>query len=68
MSENVTAPTLDTLIERLNQMEEHMSTRLDRIESEVKLSHKLSHSQIYALRADFQQLRSVLKEHIPGIR
>lgn len=68
MNENITALTLDTLIERINQMEEHMSIRLDRIESEVKLSHKLAHSQIYALRADFQQLHSVLKEHIPAIR
>jgi hypothetical protein len=56
-----TKPTIETVLERINdlavairRMEERIGIRLDRIESEVKLTH----SELYALRADFTELRS----------
>jgi hypothetical protein len=73
--EYTTKPTLETLMERMNgleerlfarldHVEERLFVRLDRIESEVKLTH----SELYALRADFTELRSALKEHLPALK
>jgi predicted nuclease with TOPRIM domain len=70
-----TAPTIETILERLDsfrveinkrfdQMESRFEIRLDRIESEVKKTH----SEFYDLRADFREMRDVLKETIPAIR
>lgn len=54
---------VDSLEEKLNarvdRLEEQLDIRLDRIESEVKLTH----SEVYALRADFKELKSDLKVH-----
>lgn len=49
---------------RMDSLEERLFVRLDRIESEVKLTH----SELYALRADFTELRGALKEHIPALK
>ena len=60
-----TRPTLETLLEEVragfkavdkhfHELESRLSVRLDRIESEVKQTH----SELYALRADFTELRS----------
>jgi hypothetical protein len=80
--EYATKPTLETLLERMNGLEERLFARLDhveerllgveerlfirldRIESEVKQSH----SELYALRADFTELRAALKEHLPALK
>jgi hypothetical protein len=73
--EYITKPTLETLLERMNSLEERLFARLDhveerlfvrldRIESEVKLTH----SELYALRADFTELRVALKEHLPALK
>ncbi|HLL77195.1 MAG TPA: hypothetical protein VK421_18220 [Pyrinomonadaceae bacterium] len=48
--------------ERIAQTEARLQVRFDRIESEVKLTH----SELYALRADFIELRAQLKEHLPA--
>ncbi|MGI8655567.1 MAG: hypothetical protein ACR2LC_10135 [Pyrinomonadaceae bacterium] len=65
-----TAPTLETILERLESfrveinkrfdtLESRFEIRLDRIEAEVKQTH----SEFYELRADFRELRDGLKEH-----
>ncbi len=41
-----------------------VTVRLDRIESEVKLTH----SEFYELRADFRELHDALKAHFPAIK
>ncbi len=55
-------PTLETILGRINVLDERLGVRLDRIESEVKQTH----SELYSLRADFTELRSALKEHLPA--
>jgi hypothetical protein len=50
--------------ERLTKIEVRLEVRLDRIESEVKLTH----SELYALRADFVELREQLREHLPALK
>lgn len=51
-----------TLDERLTKFEERLNVRLDRIEAEVKITH----SELYTLRADFTELRAQLREHLPA--
>lgn len=95
-NEYVTKPTLETLLEKMNDLgerfggiedrmsgleermnafeervekrldsfEERVFTRLDRIESEVKITH----SELFTLRADFRELRGALKEQIPALK
>lgn len=46
---------------RVDRLEQQLDIRLDRIESEVKLTH----SEVYALRADFKELKNDLKVHEP---
>ena len=64
-----TKPTIETVLERIvaleqginariDKMEERLGVRLDRIESEVKLTH----SELYSMRADFTELRSGFNE------
>ena len=80
--ELTTQPTLQTLSEmmremrdgatkmeerlnlRLDRIEEKLNLRLDRIEAEVKQTH----SEMYTLRADFTELRSALREHLPTLK
>ncbi len=52
------------LDERLAETEARLQVRFDRIESEVKMTH----SELYALRADFVELRAQLKEHPPALK
>jgi predicted nuclease with TOPRIM domain len=67
-----TKPTIETVLERINELgaqlnarvdslEERISIWFDRVESEVKLTH----SEVYALRADFKELKNSLKVHEP---
>ncbi len=63
--ENVTKPTIETILERIALMEarltdrlERMDVRLDRIESEVKQTH----SELFTLRADFKEFSRSHKE------
>lgn len=74
--EAITKPTIETLLEhvnlalaetrafreaveiRLDRIENAMEIRLDRIESEVKQTH----SELYALRADFKELKLEFNE------
>lgn len=48
-------------IDRIEERLDRFDVRLDRIESEVKLTH----SEVYALRADFRELKNSLKVHEP---
>ena len=50
--------------ERLARTEARLQVRFDRMESEVKLTH----SELYALRADFAELKAQLKEHLPALK
>jgi predicted metal-dependent hydrolase len=50
--------------ERLAKFEERLNVRLDRIEAEVKQTH----SELFTLRADFTELRSQLREHLPALK
>ena len=73
-----TKPTIETVLERIDAQSKEMrrgfesieklfnkvAVRLDRIESEVKLTH----SEFYELRADFRELHDALKEHFPAIK
>ena len=70
-----TKPTIETVLEMLAAFGDEMrdgftrierrldvlDIRLDRIESEVKLTH----SELYDLRADFKELKNSLKVHEP---
>ena len=53
-----------TLDERLAKFEERLNVRLDRIEAEVKITH----SELYTLRADFTELRAQLRAHLPALK
>jgi len=59
-----TKPTIETILERINALDERLGVRLDRIESEVKLTH----SELYALRADFTELKGAIKEHFALVK
>lgn len=73
MSEDITKPTLDTLLERINDIGDRMdkgfaaidksfasiNVRLDRIES---FAHT-TRAEMLSMRADFTELRDSLKEH-----
>lgn len=63
--------TIDTLMDMMRELrdavaklEVRLDARLDRIESEVKITH----SEFYALRADFIELRAQLKGHLPALK
>jgi hypothetical protein len=49
---------------RMDDLERRLFVRLDRIESEVKLTH----FEFYDLRADFRELRGALKDQIPALK
>jgi archaellum component FlaC len=64
-----TAPTIETVLERIDalsqnlnaridKLEEQVGIRLDRIESEVKATH----SEMFTLRADFKEFKIQFKE------
>lgn len=73
-----TTPTLEGIVARIDRLGalvlqrfddidkqlDKMGVRLDRMESEIKQTH----SELYALRADFVELRNVLKEQMPQLR
>jgi hypothetical protein len=72
-----TKPTLDTLLEMLRGMRDEMragfssvnkrlddlDVRVDRVESVVNATR----SEMLTLRADFKELRSTLREHLPAV-
>ena len=75
MDEKVTKPTIETVLERMGEMEERtnqrmeglelrLDSRLDRIESVVNITR----GEMLDLRADFRDLRVQLKEHFPALR
>ncbi len=79
MSNNAdTKPTLETILQRIDALRENMGafkaevnerfdaidTRFDRVES---LAH-LARSEMLDMRADFRDLRSALREHLPAPR
>lgn len=47
--------------DRLHKFEARVEVRFDRIESEVKMTH----SEMFTLRADFRELKSALEDHLP---
>ena len=64
MDENITKPTIGTLLERMNGMEERLGVRLDRIESIANITR----GEMLELRADFRELRTQLRDHFPVLR
>jgi hypothetical protein len=58
-----TQPTIQTVLERLAQIEERLNVRLDRIES----LGNTTRGEMLALRADFTELRGAVKEHFPEV-
>jgi hypothetical protein len=64
MDEKVTKPTIETVLERIADMEERLGVRLDRIESVGNATR----SEMLDLRADFRELRTQLREHFPALR
>lgn len=70
-----TKPTIETVLERLNalgaqfnarvdELEEHLAIRLDRIETQVDRVA----SAAYETRADVRELKGQLKEHFPFVK
>ena len=64
MSENVTKPTIETILERISTLEERLGARLDRLES----ISNITRGEMLELRAEFRELRVQLKEHFPVLR
>jgi hypothetical protein len=75
MDEKVTKPTIETVLERMNameqrinermnDMEERFGVRLDRIESVGNLTR----SEMLDLRADFRELRKEIREYFAVAR
>ena len=75
MDEKVTKPTIETVLERMGVMDEginqrmdgmqqHLDSRLDRIESVANITR----GEMLELRADFRDLRAQLREHLPALR
>ena len=59
-----TGPTIETILERMNAMEERLSTRLDRIET---LLDRVA-STTFETRADLRDLKKELREHFPFVK
>lgn len=64
MSENLTKPTIETILERFTALEERLGARLDRLES----ISNITRGEMLELRAEFRELRVQLKEHFPVLR
>lgn len=64
MSENVTKPTIGTVLEQMAAMEERLGARLDRIESLATITR----GEMLDLRAEFREMRVQIKEHFPVLR
>ncbi len=64
MSENVTKPTIETILERVTAMEDRLSVRLDRIET---LLDRVA-STTFETRADLRDLKKELREHFPLVK
>ncbi len=73
--EAITQPTIQTLLERMDQMEkrigsnqaameERLTVRLDRIDGMVHTTR----GEMLAMRADFSELRGQLRELIPALK
>jgi hypothetical protein len=64
MSENVTKPTIETILERITALEERLGARLDHLES----ISNITRGEMLGLRGEFRELRVQLKEHFPILR
>ena len=64
MSENVTKPTIETILERVTAMEDRLSVRLERIET---LLDRVA-STTFETRADLRDLKKELREHFPFVK
>ncbi len=70
-----TKPTLETLLERINALEERLNARADRMEERIGVRldriegavHD-TQSKFHLLRADFNEFRSELREHFPAVK
>lgn len=77
-AEKATKPTIETVLERINTLEERINAnvdakiaaleerleiRLDRIESLANTTR----AEMLGLRADFKELRTQLREHFPAL-
>ena len=79
MDERVTKPTIETVLERMNAMEQRLGERIDasgqrlgeRMNSlEEHLGTRLDRLEIMTntTRADFLELRLKLREHLPALQ
>ncbi len=71
MSENITRPTLDTLLERINAVGEEMragftaiNVQLDRIESLASTTR----GEMLSMRADFTEMQNEFRELRAGLK
>ncbi len=71
MSENITRPTLDTLLERINAVGEEMragftaiNDRLNRIESLASTTR----GEMLSMRADFTEMQTEFREVRAGLK
>lgn len=75
MDENITKPTIGTLLERMNGMEERLGARLEGLEAKVEgLGDRmdriesvanLTRGEMLELRTDFRAFRNQLKDQFP---
>jgi chaperonin cofactor prefoldin len=55
-----TNPTLDTVVQMLGELREHMNTRFDGLESRIDRVE----SEMLMLRADFRDFRTEVRERL----
>ena len=61
--EGKTQPTLQTILDRINALDERLSVRLDRIESLASPTR----AEMPTHRADFTEMRAAIREHFPAM-
>lgn len=64
-------PTLDTVLERLGEIEARFGKRFDALEIRLDRTASASYetrSEMPGLRADFKELKGQIKEHFPLVK
>ena len=82
MANNLTKPTIETILERMSGMEERLRNRIDALQTQVKgLEERLetrldriesvaniTRGEMLELRVEFREFRTQVKEHFPVLR